>query len=42
MRIFVLMVTSALDNTTARRLYDHLGFTLHHVDRAYTVDLAPG
>jgi mycothiol synthase len=28
------------DNLPARRLYDRLGFTLHHTKRWYTVDLA--
>jgi len=26
-------------NTTARALYEHLGFTLNHIDRAYTGDI---
>jgi len=28
-------------NTAARALYDQLGFTLNHIDRAYTADVAP-
>jgi ribosomal protein S18 acetylase RimI-like enzyme len=29
------------DNVRARGLYDKLGFTLHHIERAYSGDVAP-
>ncbi|MDQ4068351.1 MAG: GNAT family N-acetyltransferase, partial [Actinomycetota bacterium] len=37
----VAMLYVDADNAVARRLYDDLGFTTDHVDRAYVGDVAP-
>jgi mycothiol synthase len=39
--ITIAMLYVDADNRPARRLYDALGFTLDHVDRAYTGDIPP-